>query len=944
MRRAVIAVALIAMLVGLAWVSPCRAAAPLAVVRKVAETFDEAPWPVDRWSRAAGASRVVDERPPDVPGGKALEFEARFSGGGFEHLAVMPREPLVVPGRLRTVTVRAQRTDARYPLVLTFKDGWGRSQVGPTKLEVSLAKGDATGWQTTTFRVPDDWVQPLTIAGFQTHNWSAQDAKNVVRFRVDHLEVETDLADVDPATGALKTWQPEPNPADPKKALAACPAAPLVSVAFSTGEVSNVFSRTEPAVTVSLRNWRAAALGGRLTCRVLDAAGGETGREERDVSVDAPVVLRVPLAAPRFGLYTLEAALVLADGTRRTERMAFARIPPEKDLSAARKRASPYGLNVHGGSDKHVIDPFRKAGIVWFRDYAFSYEWMLRAKGKDRRYDGWPWYPALVNRYTDAGVMLLPCLMKSIGPPKIEGGKAAGPDRAWVREIADIVLAFPQITYWELDNEYDLPKEHADAEDAIGWASYRAYHRRFAEVLDVLGAGDLVAVEQGRAGIWAERIRACVESGDFAKVGVVNTHHYCGTEPPETNFGNWNVPFTGDYRSQPPRLFFDALRDTKRAATADGRPRESWLTEFGWDNLAGPVVSLEQQAAYLARGWMVALAAGTDKCFWFFDYDAPAPKQIFDGMGLLAADGSPKLVLCAAAGLTSVLPNPRYVGGIEAGPGTAGYVFEQDGRLVAAFWTIGAGDGPKVAFKAEQLRDYLGNPLPGKTARLAMAPVYAVGLEKGDPLYAQTAYELATPHLVLATSGDTIPLTIEVRNNRDADLACTVRVTSPEGWTSEVPQAPVAVAKGQTQKVPLTVTVAPGEVLGRKECVITVLEGEKPVKAIPLTVLVEPALAMHVTSLAGAPGKAAVTVKIANRSSRPVGGTLRLALPAAWKAEARETAVPPIPGGQTRAIECALVWNGDWKADESARVEFDAGGGLKVSQPIIPPHLGLARA
>jgi len=454
MRRAVIAVALIAMLVGLAWVSPCRAAAPLAVVRKVAETFDEAPWPVDRWSRAAGASRVVDERPPDVPGGKALEFEARFSGGGFEHLAVMPREPLVVPGRLRTVTVRAQRTDARYPLVLTFKDGWGRSQVGPTKLEVSLAKGDATGWQTTTFRVPDDWVQPLTIAGFQTHNWSAQDAKNVVRFRVDHLEVETDLADVDPATGALKTWQPEPNPADPKKALAACPAAPLVSVAFSTGEVSNVFSRTEPAVTVSLRNWRAAALGGRLTCRVLDAAGGETGREERDVSVDAPVVLRVPLAAPRFGLYTLEAALVLADGTRRTERMTFARIPPEQDLSAARKRASPYGLNVHGGSDKHVIDPFRKAGIVWFRDYAFSYEWMLRAKGKDRRYDGWPWYPALVNRYTDAGVMLLPCLMKSIGPPKIEGGKAAGPDRAWVREIADIVLAFPQITYWELDNEY----------------------------------------------------------------------------------------------------------------------------------------------------------------------------------------------------------------------------------------------------------------------------------------------------------------------------------------------------------------------------------------------------------------------------------------------------------------------------------------------------------
>ena len=207
-----------------------------------------------------------------------------------------------------------------------------------------------------------------------------------------------------------------------------------------------------------------------------------------------------------------------------------------------------------------------------------------------------------------------------------------------------------------------------------------------------------------------------------------------------------------------PSLLFDELRAVKRAAQADGKPRQSWLTEFGWDTLAGPVVSAYQQAVYLPRAWMTAMAAGTDKAFWFYNFDAADPKQFFDGCGLLTAKGEPKLSLCAMAGLTSVLPNPVYVGDLDAGPNTCGYVFRNDDKLVASLWTIEGDEGPAVQFRAERVQDYLGNPIEAGPVRLSMAPVYAVGLSTSDVWYKQTAYSLETPRLVPATAGDSVRL------------------------------------------------------------------------------------------------------------------------------------------------------------------------------------------
>jgi hypothetical protein len=920
------------------------AAAPAQTVRKTAESFDDTAWPVDAWNKAVGSTSLAADASPAAPAGKSLQIDVRFSGHGFEWFGVSPAEPLVIPGDAKSVAFHYRLGDKRYPLILKFKDGWGRAAVGPKKLEWAVPADKPGQWSSARFQVPADWIRPVTVAGFATHNWEAQNDARTVHFWIDQLEVETDTSAVDPETGLLAGWKPDPQPKDAQAVLREPPRAPLVSVEFATGQPSNVFAGQPPSVTVRIRSWKPGTLTGPLKVTVADDTGRTVEHRETPVTVESTAAMKLAWPLPRFGLYALAAELALSDGTQRKGRVTFAHLPPPHTLSDRDKQASPYGINVNGGRANATVEPFRRAGIVWFRDYAFSYDWLLRAKGDDRRYAGWPWYPTIMQRYEAAGVKVLPCLMKSIAPPTGKPGQAGsrmGPDRAWVRNIADIVNSFPQITHWELDNEYDLNKSQADAEVASDWQNYRMYHRRFAEIVRLLGDGQAVAVEQGQAGIWPQRIAQCVQSGDFAQIGVVNSHYYCGAEPPERNIANWNTGFEGDWRAQRPQTFFDQLRAAKRAAASDGRRRESWLTEFGWDSLAGPKVSAYQQAVYLARGFLLALAAGTDKCFWFYDYDAPEPKQFFDGCGLLAADGSPKLALCAMAGLTAVLPRPHYVGSINAGPGTCGHVFSSGDDLVAALWSVEAERGPTVTIRARELRDYLGNPLAGNTVALTTAPVYAVGLDRSDVWYRQAACELASPQLVEAAVGDTVTAQLDVRNDGQEPLVGTVTAELPAGWSAQ-PAVAFRVAPGQSQSVAVPFVVGGGEPRPLRDAALRV-QAAKLEKRIPLQVLVQPPLSLQVDPLPSRPGPSQVKMRVGNRSSQPLDGTLRLALPASWKAEPREIAVRGLQRDEVRPVECAVTWDARGALAERALVEFDAGSGRKISRSLIPGRIPLLR-
>lgn len=910
-------------------------------VKKTAETFDDVAWVNDLWNTGLGKTSLSSDVAPGCSSKRSLRFQSQYSGKGFEGVRIKPPQPLVIPGDVKTVVIRVKRADAHYGLKMHFRDGWGREKANNQPLVWDLRLADTPQWQTCTFNVPDHWVKPVTIAAVETHNWETQGLANTVTFLLDHLEVETDISQVDPTTGILKTWAPEPNPADAAKALKEAPRTPLVDVDVATGVEGNVFAGEEPSVTIQIRNWKSGRLTGTARCRAMDERGELAASKDLSTSVDSLGGYAVSLPVAKFGRYTLRASLALSDGSRREQETVFAKLPPTKELTEEQKAASPYGLNVHSGNGA-IIVPFKKAGLVWFREYAFQWDWLLRSKGADSRYAGWPYFPKIVQAYADANVKILPVIQQSIKPPQFKDGKIVGkpgPDGPWKREMGSLFSAFPQITHWELSNEYDL--HNAKAEQRCAWANYRAYHKAFAAVLELMGGEDHVAVENGRAGIWPKYVRACVTSGDFDKIQVINSHHYCGTDPPEVNAANFNMGL--DPSGQQMGTFYDMLRAVKQAAEADGKKRESWLTEFGWDTLAGPVVSPYEQAVFLPRAWMAAMAAGTDKAFWFYNFDTADPKVFFDGCGLMDARRQPKLSLCSMAGLASVLPSPRYVGSLDAGDNTWGYVFENEGKLVASLWTIQGDKGPQVSFKAERLCDYLGNSLEGTTTGLTMAPVYAVGLDKLDVWYKQTAYSLKTQLLMGATCGDRVTPAVTINNNRQQPIECAISLLLPDGWKADSSEVSAVVEPGAKREVELPFAVAPRQSQGVKQAKLIVREGQK-LKEMPFRILVQPAVTMLVGPIVGRPGPGSATATLTNLSERTRNATLRIKTPESWNVAAPTIEVAALQPNQQREVKIALTWSANWNPEESASVEMTTNGGESVVAPLIPNEYRIYRA
>ncbi len=921
----------------------CGSAKTQEITNKIVEDFSGKAWAPSTYSAAPGKASLVTDRAPGVESGGSMEVKIAFTGEGFEHFTIEPAKPLVIPGDAKKVTLRVKRSDDRLPVRVIFKDGWNRSKEGGKEFtwETKLDKG--TDWQTLTFDVPSGWVRPVAISGISTHNFAFKSDKKEAELLLGGIGVETDVSGIDPATGLLRSWTADPSPTDPDNALKEAPRTPLVEVKLSTAEQANIFSAREPAVTLQVQNWSPGVLEGKAVFRVTDENGEEVQKWEDVVRVEQPFAKTFPIKAPKYGIYSVTAKITWADQTTTEKALTLAKVPVLPEPTEAQKLASPYGLNYHGGGNR-LFEAFKQAGIYWYRDYAFRLEQFQQARGPDRSYKGWPNFPLVLSDYERLGLICVPVL-NAVEPPVMVEGKTLrlGPDRQWVLDMAEVLVSFPQLRFWELGNEYDL--EHALEERAVNWENYNLYHKKFGELIAILGDGQLIAVEQGRAGIYPVFVEDAVKNGFFDEIHVVNSHHYTGTEPPETNYENYNsgqrLP-----EGRRPGSFFDSLRMTKRAAQVDGKKREHWLTEFGWDTLAGPVVTPEQQAAYLQRGFLLSFAAGTDKAFWFYNFDQDEAKatRFFDGCGLITHHHEPKLSFAAMAGLSAILPRPIYVGSVNPGSNTAGYVFENDGKLVAGLWTINDEKGPRTTFQAESLVDYLGNPLDGLSANLQMAPVYAIGLKKSDPLFAQTAYDIDSNHMIVVSPSDTAEVNVRVTNNREQKIEGKTVIVPPSGWTSLQENLPYSVAPGEVQDLTLKFSVPADVADGITQAQVEFYESDKLVKSMPLVINIQQPFSLEVSPLEGQPGLTTTEVLIENRSAQIQNGTFSLKLPASWKAEVLEFPIENLTPGERRPQKMELTWSEDWKPGEMAIVAFESSKGVTIQAPIIPNRFPLAAA
>ena len=187
-------------------------------VHKVAEDFQESPWQADPWSNAKGETSLLQEPPSTAGAAGSLKLNVHFSGKGFEHFTVCPSKPLWIPGNAKTITLRCKLSEIHYAFKMDFIDGWGRSQAEGASMSWDLRPDPTGDWKTATFHVPESWVRPVGISGLTMHNWEAQNVRKTVHAQIGEIKADTDIKDVDPKSGLLTGWKPEPHPANANRA------------------------------------------------------------------------------------------------------------------------------------------------------------------------------------------------------------------------------------------------------------------------------------------------------------------------------------------------------------------------------------------------------------------------------------------------------------------------------------------------------------------------------------------------------------------------------------------------------------------------------------------------------------------------------------------------------------------------------------------------------
>jgi polysaccharide biosynthesis protein PslG len=156
-----------------------------------------------------------------------------------------------------------------------------------------------------------------------------------------------------------------------------------------------------------------------------------------------------------------------------------------------------------------------------------------------------------------------------------------------------------------------------------------------------------------------------------------------------------------------------------------------WITEIGSAAPSKRDDALDQvQASLLAKGYLLSIAAGFKRVFWF-EARGPSDDKGTD-LGLIRADMTPRPSYDALKALTTKLgPEPAPAGWLDLGEGSYGFVFDTGEKAVLAAWARAERE-IKVTFDTDvHLSSLTGEStlLPaGKPLTLTSTPVLITGL------------------------------------------------------------------------------------------------------------------------------------------------------------------------------------------------------------------------
>ncbi|MBR1921568.1 MAG: hypothetical protein IJ829_06155, partial [Kiritimatiellae bacterium] len=843
-------------------------------------------WEPGTWVTCGGDVIALDERPSEArSSAKTLRFETRYAertfGGWNASLKknVLPGKPVRFTGWARLGNDDSWGMEFKFVDAHTNSFGLAMHPVGDPKGKFKLTRE----WQKFEMTFPETvgknkepLAYPVKFDSVNQNNWGDRNSPAKTR--------QFDIFD-------FRLWTDMEGIAVEDRPYELAIRYPVVGNTFYAGE-------DKPSFVIAAGSWIGDVKTLTFKAKATSADGTVRAFDIPPIKVLDGVSKVVPLPFDEPGAYRVEIE-VAGFPKPSVEKSRYVVCLKPRELTDEEKEASPYGINVHGGG--YVgYDKFARLGFTWVRDYAYTFGWMKRARG-DGKYAGWPWYPKIVKAAEDVGIKTLPCLMGAVEMKRDATGKddpSFTPNKEWRRQMALIVSTFDTLTAFELDNEADnLMFKNLDG--------FGRYCQAFGDIVAATRP-DARAVSPGLAGIYVEQTQKLVEGGYMRNIDAVNGHRYCGKDGPEYSKANLN---TGISEAKPAYLR-DVWRHWKKAATCDGKFRELWVTEWGWDTLAGQPVSEWEQAAYLQRKWVLAMGNGVEKMFWYWYYDdnTDTPNYFFAGCGIFDRWRNPKPSAAAVSALRTFIPGKyEYLGTANLGPNHMVQLVKADGKVVALAYKIRK-DGPDLEIddeKAEKVTDMFGRELKAswsftgrRKRRLDIAPTWYVGLDESSDWLKQCPIDIESDFYVRNVGGEPVRVTVTQPDRFEYS------VEPPKGWTVERKPygfdvtGPAGLKRGNTS---FTVTGRNGKV--------------SKTMAIEVDIVPQAYAKSYAAAFDGS-----FKMDVTNQSAEDQDFTVKAELPAGW------------------AIEPALAQTGSLKPEETKTLEFR----LVESAPVDPAAKGAA--
>lgn len=531
-------------------------------------------------------------------------------------------------------------------------------------------------------------------------------------------------------------------------------------LAIAQVQVGNVFTESQAAFDV-------LTTGDSIQWSVINAWG------EPVLTGISPVSggkLRLNVPVPEDGYYRLKVDAYQADRLVRTLETTFATLP-EFDLTAVSE--SPFGVQTHYGINwnKEMIPLLKYAGAKNVRE---SFYWSEIELNKGQ-YSFNPKFTLPMQSFKEFGID--PLLSFAFSNKHYDGGQTPYTEEAhtaYANYVKALLGKFgSQLKSGEMWNEFNLPYFGGHGPAASRADVYFNLLKKGYEASKSVRP-DLNVIGGATAGVPHTWLEDLFELGGLDYMDSLSVHPY-------------------RYPSEPEGLTeeIEGMNQLVREYN-DGETIPLWFSEIGWPTHLNPTgVDENTQAAYLIRAYVLSIAAGVEKIFWYNLMDTGTDKLynehnfgIIHNTGDVLGAYTPKPAYVAFATLSRQLTGANAVNQAVA-DGIHHYTFDKNNEKINVLWSLEKQDVTLNVQAPLTITDMMGRkttytPLEGK--------VYLT--LTGEPLFIHGTLDSLVPSSPFSLNsqptytGDPVKLVLQVSDlGQQEELTASV---SFHGVTQEI--------------------------------------------------------------------------------------------------------------------------------------------------------------